>query len=842
MSSVMAASSPLEHLKATTAVVNIGFSDPISQDISPENLSHAHQQLKQTSYIKTLKKGLLCTGVALYFMVAGGVLYKTITELSDFEEGVLGVKSNSPSALFASTRLKRGGNNHEPILSHVNNLFHQDDALQNALINTAFDPSQDMGPFDQTEKNPFTRYARFMQGAFAYLPRSMSVFHLFMCVDTSHNVTRFFESSVTNMYDPHFPTRPCDGKDDTGVNFKILKNLRHKNTINDKPYDIKVVRQKQINTGSQDRVFRALESRNMDIQSESSVKALLQSNPEIGHLVFNMSKQMKEHICPSTLMLNQLQNSTMPFKSQSTGALDYTILYFWFQKNGKLENITDNQENIIEDTYTEGCDWNSTVIFPNNAQVRLAINNENGRLMLTHQASVPFLDISHTTEATKSTERSATQSAPDTQTAEVTKSDSLSPSSSSSKSESLTLPVKWTANIPTEILSNVSYKWTELIANGTAGSPSPRVAHATGRVGNELFVGFGKNQNQTILSDTYIYNIISNEWRSLNFSSAARNFPQFYTSNQATWVFSGAQDTNLLEFNVTGHYMFNTTGFPYSRLSNGAMILFNNDFYIFGGYSGGYLNKTYKLSNFSIWNDISPMSSPPARVNMQFHLFEENAYIFGGYNAISFNDVWKFNIISHQWIQMNPTPDPLYGIPASRDGYASAIIEDDIFIFSGSGKPNDLWKLNIKSMSWHLVIPQNQSGSAPSRSHAASLVNFGSDFYLFGGSSNSVDYYNDLWRLRQTTVELLSTEISTNTIIAGQPFNLTWHVNTTSGAHNAMVTLDNSTYTQQFNTSTGWMILNMNNILTYNFNLTLMISDFFDPSATISQVIQFYRG
>lgn len=532
---------------------------------------------------------------------------------------------------------------------------------------------------------------------------------------------------------------------------------------------------------------------------------------------------------------NSIRITTQPFmptytaEKMVTHSLIPTISYIETLSHTKISTSSDSLSSSLSPSKSKFISFSQT---PSNSLSSSA--------MSTNTESVT---LSATATSSDTVSESMPPSKRESVTLSATASDTVSESMSPSKSR-VRLPVKWMADTPTKTLSDVSYKWTEIQSNGTIGSPSPRYGHATGRLGeHEIFVGFGSNDKND-LSEIYAYNITSNKWRSIPSSLSKRYYPQFLTDNQSVWIFSGrGGDKNLTQFTTTEIQTFSTTEVSFSSISAGAMTRFNNDFFIFGGAgNSNYFNKTYKIHNSSILSDVSPPLSPSKRYHMQFQIAAENAYIFGGTDIEGsfLNEVWQFNLTSYQWKKMNPTPDPLKGIPDPRDGPVSGVLENNIFIFSGQGLPNDLWQLNVKSMSWHLLIPQNQIDSPPARYYAGELVRFGSDFYLFGGRSLS-RRYNDLWRLRQTTLKLLSTEITPNSITAGQPFNLSWQVNTTSGAHNVTVMFDDQNYTQTFNTSMGWMMLNMSNSLVYNFSLILMISDFFDYKATVRQVIPFYR-
>ena len=239
--------------------------------------------------------------------------------------------------------------------------------------------------------------------------------------------------------------------------------------------------------------------------------------------------------------------------------------------------------------------------------------------------------------------------------------------------------IQWTADIPTGILSNRSYKWTEIQANGTVGAPPPRWGHATGRVGDKIFVGFGYDISYDYRDDVYTYNLTSNDWQQFPSSITMVN-PGVCTNNNSIWILGvSSSSTNLTSFTETGQQF--TIKFSNSIILASAIAMFNNSMYIFGGYSTRYRNTLYfaNRENLSSFVNITPSFSPSARSSTEFNVVGDDAYMFGGTNTShNFNDLWKLNLISQEWTQIIPIPDPVHGIPAYTFPI-SGVIENNIF-------------------------------------------------------------------------------------------------------------------------------------------------------------------
>jgi N-acetylneuraminic acid mutarotase len=248
--------------------------------------------------------------------------------------------------------------------------------------------------------------------------------------------------------------------------------------------------------------------------------------------------------------------------------------------------------------------------------------------------------------------------------------------------------------------------------------------------------------------------------------------------------------------------------------------------YLFGGLgfggssSSGYLNDVWCLSISSLsWKwlkgssdinqigiygsiGIESMNNTPGGRSEPASWTDSygNAYLFGGLgfgssSPGSLNDVWFLNISSLSWKWLKGSSDinqlGIYGsigiesvstIPGGREGAASwTDLHRNPYLFGGRGygsstssigSLNDLWYLNISSLSWKWLKGSsdiNQNGIYGSigiesiynipggRSHAVLWTDADGNAYLHGGrgygsSSSSASRLNDVWFLNMSSL------------------------------------------------------------------------------------------
>ncbi|XP_039280007.1 F-box only protein 42 isoform X3 [Nilaparvata lugens] len=100
------------------------------------------------------------------------------------------------------------------------------------------------------------------------------------------------------------------------------------------------------------------------------------------------------------------------------------------------------------------------------------------------------------------------------------------------------------------------------------------------------------------------------------------------------------------------------------------------------------------------WTSItSPTNQPPPMAGHSASVHKNYMLVFGGMHGqnVSSNDVWCFDILTHQWRELN-----IQGIkPKSRYGQTQVVLDDEHFLIIGGcgGGPNEVW-----SDVWMLVM------------------------------------------------------------------------------------------------------------------------------------------
>jgi N-acetylneuraminic acid mutarotase len=302
---------------------------------------------------------------------------------------------------------------------------------------------------------------------------------------------------------------------------------------------------------------------------------------------------------------------------------------------------------------------------------------------------------------------------------------------------------------------------------------------------------FGGLRRSGYLNDLWKYNIASNQWTWVSGGNSAYS-PAFYGTK-------GVQSPN----NVPG-----------GRIWGASWADAKGNLWLFGGYNGGIsrLNDLWKYdiaSNQWTWvggsnsssqegsygtkGMASPTNVPGARHSpYSWKDSSGDFWLFGGEGDSSssgdwvvFNDLWKFNPASNQWVWMSgsnlPSQFGIYGtqglesynnFPGGRAMGASWVdTKSNLWLFGGQGKSsadsgilNDLWKYNIASNQWTWVSG-GSSGYSPAfygekgvaspnnipggRYMSVGETDASGSLWLFGGNGSSQSvwgYLNDLWK------------------------------------------------------------------------------------------------
>ncbi len=136
---------------------------------------------------------------------------------------------------------------------------------------------------------------------------------------------------------------------------------------------------------------------------------------------------------------------------------------------------------------------------------------------------------------------------------------------------------------------------------------------------------------------------------------------------------------------------------------------------VFGGYVGARRSAQsfeYDSKN-NFWREISPKNGtrPAPRAGHSAIFFEGAMYVFGGTgeDGEPRNDLWKFDLATETWTEIQKPKDPHVYWPQGRAGH-SAVLDSAagiMYIFGGNlglrQETNDLVGLNLRTLVWSMI-------------------------------------------------------------------------------------------------------------------------------------------
>jgi N-acetylneuraminic acid mutarotase len=295
--------------------------------------------------------------------------------------------------------------------------------------------------------------------------------------------------------------------------------------------------------------------------------------------------------------------------------------------------------------------------------------------------------------------------------------------------------------------------------------------------------GYASTGSSGLLNDVWKYDPVTNQW---------------------TWINGDNNTVNTGIYGTQG--ISNPTNKPGSRYPGNSWVDANGNFWMFGGegYSSagfGMLNDIWKynpLTNEWTWINGSNLHNPDYNYGTQAIAASTNTpngrygsgswrdangnfWLFGGYsNGLRYNDLWKFNPSTNQWIWMKGSNSPSsYGSsgatgstspsnnPPAKEGPSTWIADDGKFwMFGGyfGGPTNELWIYDPGINQWTLMRGNTGGGiygtaetSSPANVPGARRLGVtwkdaSGNFWMFGGGPEAYDKnfnggnINDLWR------------------------------------------------------------------------------------------------
>eukprot|EP00292_Cryptomonas_paramecium_P021799 CAMPEP_0113666566 /NCGR_PEP_ID=MMETSP0038_2-20120614/2949_1 /TAXON_ID=2898 /ORGANISM="Cryptomonas paramecium" /LENGTH=168 /DNA_ID=CAMNT_0000582079 /DNA_START=135 /DNA_END=638 /DNA_ORIENTATION=+ /assembly_acc=CAM_ASM_000170 len=135
-------------------------------------------------------------------------------------------------------------------------------------------------------------------------------------------------------------------------------------------------------------------------------------------------------------------------------------------------------------------------------------------------------------------------------------------------------------------------------------------------------------------------------------------------------------------------------------------------------------------------NNMISGTSPSARAMASFARANDELYLFGGFDAADRNDMYKFDASTLTWTTLTNVVGGR--IPDARDSYGIGGYKGKLFLFGGyfgPGGNNDLWVLDIASLTWNdITFTVRGRPPPPLHGHGFALCN--NLFFSFGGYDN----------------------------------------------------------------------------------------------------------
>lgn len=250
--------------------------------------------------------------------------------------------------------------------------------------------------------------------------------------------------------------------------------------------------------------------------------------------------------------------------------------------------------------------------------------------------------------------------------------------------------------------------------------PMPRAGH-TATLVNEIIYLFGGANFDATFGDAYKLDLKRKQWVPAVSAGAAvpskrTNHAAASDSNGYIYIFGGA---------VNGE--------------------FTNDMWVFATPQEPL---SYEDSFPINWVAIAPTGLiPSSRGSHSMTFVDGQLIVFGGYDGEALSDLHSYNIAEQRWLKLTNTDLQ----PAPRQAHSSAHYGSSVVVVGGCGMSgplamcySDVWRFNITSMKWTQMQLEGSLWIARG-GHSVSLIH--SNLYAFGGCQLGLECFQDFTKL-----------------------------------------------------------------------------------------------
>ncbi len=403
------------------------FSPMNKQDLENKRIAEANYAFEtKVIWIATL---LFVVGLVV------SLFYPLKTFLSSFDEAITGSTSYSPFAFFAQQDM-HAQFNATTTIPYLKDHFQNNTQMQNTLVEAACHYMKKEA-FLSNITDALVGYADFFMGSFKYISVIQQVVAFTLCFNPVTNVTSALNVIKGSIYGIAYNLQPpvCENPDDLGVAFNVMKRkpeLAAEYPSVDGAYKLVLAETKKPDLLIKNHYGTA--RREFVAQSAEDVHDLIQDSPQIPNLIFNLTQQVRSHICPADIMMTRLEHDAFSVLSPVIAPSNYTFFYFWFNRHGGLVRTNYSTDGMLGNISASGCDWQSRVFFGNDAHVRIAFNAY-GRMWITNQ-QLDFLPETATVEKTHTRKLSLSKGLPHTDTWRQSASEALADTNTTEQSAS----------------------------------------------------------------------------------------------------------------------------------------------------------------------------------------------------------------------------------------------------------------------------------------------------------------------------------------------------------------------------------------------------------------------
>ena len=192
------------------------------------------------------------------------------------------------------------------------------------------------------------------------------------------------------------------------------------------------------------------------------------------------------------------------------------------------------------------------------------------------------------------------------------------------------------------------------------------------------------------------------------------------------------------------------------------MVADSSNIYMFGGedtsdYAPNILykiNTSYNFEEISLTGDEN--NKPSSRIGHSMVIIESNIYIFGGYippNTVYYSNLYKIDTTDNTSEKITLIGDDS-NKPCGRINHSMVAYGSNIYIFGGTSNGgiflDDLYKIDTTNNNSKKITLSGSGDNIPSARNHHTMVVIGDDMYIFGGNGEGV-YNKDLYKIDITT-------------------------------------------------------------------------------------------